>query len=95
MIAPGGRFRVKSTFDLKSREMLMMIGDVVSGLARAGDRASAAELSFTIAAVEMLCHSDRRCDVALGFRYTDPAQLSQLERLAAAVELDLIPPPGP
>ncbi len=67
----------------------MVIGDVVAGLVRAGDRASTTDASFPVAAVEIVTHSDRRCDVALGFRYSDAGQLAQPEAFAATEELDL------
>jgi len=70
----------------------MVVGEIVSGVVRAGDRASAPGSSFVVAAVEMLTHSDRTCDIALGFRYSDDEQLAQLKAFAeSTVALDLSP----
>jgi hypothetical protein len=88
-----GKFRIENTFDHKSRGMLMVIGDVITGKVRPGDVASAGETSFPIALIEMLCRRDRTCGVALGFRYTDEEQLARLNAFASSVtELDLVPP---
>lgn len=48
------KFRIKETFDLRSMRMLMVIGEVVSGVVRVGDRASPPGFEFVVAAVEML-----------------------------------------
>ena len=70
----------------------MVVGEVVSGTVRPGDRASRSGLEFVVSAVEMLTRSDRKCDVALGFRYSDDELLTQLKAFAQpAVVLDLLP----
>lgn len=85
------RFRVSETFDFKSRGMLMVMGDVLAGTIRPGDLASSGQVTFPIAAVEMVNRRDRAFNVALGFRYSNEEELAQLKAFASAAELDLAP----
>jgi hypothetical protein len=77
-------FRINQAFELKSRGMLMVAGQIVDGVIRVGDRTSDLGPDLVVSAVEMLTRSDRTCDVALGFRYSDEAELELLRRRASA-----------
>jgi hypothetical protein len=86
-------FRIRETFELKSRGMLMVVGEIVEGHVRVGDHVSRLGRDRPIDAVEMLTRSDRSCSVALGFRYSDEAELAQLrQRLASSSTLTITPP---
>jgi hypothetical protein len=88
----GAKFRVNATFELSSRQVLMVVCEVVSGTVRPGDRASRPGAEFVVSAVEMLTYPDRRCDIALGFRYADDEVLTQLKAFAeTAAVLNLLP----
>jgi hypothetical protein len=76
-------FRIKQVFELRSRAMLMIVGDVVSGAIRVGDRATGLGREVSVAGVEMLTRADRTCDVALGVRYSDDEDLARLKGSAA------------
>jgi hypothetical protein len=76
-------FRIKQVFELRSRGMLMIAGEIVSGVIRIGDRTTGLGREVSVAAVEMLTRSDRTCDVALGVRYSDDEDLARLEGSAA------------
>ena len=49
-------FRVKETFPLRSRAMLMVVGEIVEGVVRIGDRATVLGVDLSVAAIEMLTH---------------------------------------
>ena len=86
------RFRIKEAFELRSRGMLMIAGEILDGVIRVGDRASGLPRDVSVAAVEVLTRSDRSCDVALGVRYTDDGDLTRLRQAATGgVELNLSP----
>jgi hypothetical protein len=76
----GSTFRVKETFDLGARGMLMAIGEIVDGVVRIGDRVLGLGFELRVDAIEMITRSDRTCDVALGFRYADEATLTRLQQ---------------
>jgi hypothetical protein len=83
-------FRIRETFELKSRGMLMVVGEIVEGDVRVGDRVSGLGRDLPVEAVEMLTRSDRSCSVALAFRYSDEAELAQLrQRLASSSTLTI------
>lgn len=63
--------------------MLMVVGEVVDGVIRVGDRTSDLGRNLVVSGVEMLTRSDRTCDVALGFRYSDETDLELLRQRAS------------
>ncbi len=60
--------------------MLMVIGEVVDGLVRIGDRVVGPGFELRVDGIEMLTRSDRTGDIALGFRYTDESALTRLQQ---------------
>jgi len=62
--------------------MLMIVGEILDGVVRVGDRISGLGRDVSVAGVEMLTRSDRSCDVALGVRYADDDDLERLQRSA-------------
>jgi len=64
--------------------MLMIVGEIIDGVVRVGDRASGLGRDVSVAGVEMLTRSDRSCDVALGVRYTDDDDLERLRASATS-----------
>jgi hypothetical protein len=77
----GARFRVNDAFALRSRNLFFVLGDVVEGVVRTGmvvQAGPAHRPSFreAIHAVEFADRvSERRSQVALGFRYRDDLEL--------------------
>jgi hypothetical protein len=70
--------------------MLMIVGEIVEGIVRVGDRASGLGRDFSVAGVEMVTRSDRTCDVALGVRYAGDEDLERLRGSAVSgLELSL------
>lgn len=80
---PDALFRVNTTFALSPRDLFFLSGDVLSGEVRAGMVVTAGPAhrpSFRepIHAVEFVDYrAERRAEVALGFRYADPADLDR------------------
>src|SRR5579871_3490867 len=75
-------FRIKQTLELRSGGMLMIVGEIVSGVIRVGDRISGLGREIPIAAVGNLTRVDRSCDVTVGVRYTDEGDLGRLKGFA-------------
>ena len=74
------KFLIRELFTLASRGMLMVIGDITEGGVRIGARVtSGAEIDVPVAAIEMLNRRspEKTGVVALGFRYSDEAELSR------------------
>lgn len=70
----------------------MIVGEILDGVIRVGDRTSGLGPEVPIVAVEMLTRSDRTCGVALGVRYADSDDLARLLRAAThGVELSVSP----
>ena len=76
-------FRIKQAFELRSRGILVIAGEILSGTIRVGDRISGLGRDVSVAAVEALLRSDRSSDVALGVRYSDDEDLARLKGAAA------------
>ena len=74
-------FRIKQVFELRSRGMLMIVGEVLTGDVRVGDHASGLARETAVASVETICRLDgSRCDIALGIRFSDDQDLVRLTR---------------
>jgi hypothetical protein len=70
------RFLVSNTFVLTSRSLFFVLGDVVGGEVRTGMVVDAgAGFREVICAVE-LARTERREEVAMGFRYGDAGKLA-------------------
>jgi hypothetical protein len=76
-------FRVRETFDLRSRSILMATGEIVDGVIRVGDRVIGLGFTLRVSGIEMLTRSEGACDIALGFRYSDEGDLARLQQSAA------------